>query len=79
MKIDDQVGFIEQASYFVKRQSGVVTPADDQPATGFAAPRPLGMQPRQPAVKTAQKVAAKSPRDGVMRRGSTLKARISCA
>jgi LPS-assembly protein len=57
LKIDDQVGFIEQASYFVKRQSGVVTPADDQPATGFAAPRPLGMQPRQPAVKTAQKAA----------------------
>ncbi|MBK8578452.1 MAG: LPS assembly protein LptD [Candidatus Accumulibacter sp.] len=71
LKLEDQVGFFDQASYFVKRQSAPTrTPTDDtaaarwtantpdnESATGFAAPRALNIKPGQTKVKTAKKPA----------------------
>ena len=61
LKIEDQVGFVEQASYFLKRQSGVpaggladprweLPQSGDEPNTGFAAPRVMAIKPGQTRV-----------------------------
>ncbi len=62
LKIEDQVGFVEQATYFLKKQSGQATGADadarwaatlpaDQANTGFAAPRTMSLKPGQTRLK----------------------------
>ncbi len=68
LKIADQVGFFDQASYFVKRQAATATPAgkkspspwaevQDESETGFAAPRVLGIKPGQTKLKSPAKPA----------------------
>ncbi len=66
LKIDDQVGFVDQASYFVKRQAatpsgqvdarGALAEAASEDTTGFAAPRKLDIKPGQTKIKR-QKLA----------------------
>ena len=65
LKIEEQVGFVDQASYFMKRQPGAVaaTPGDasseslpggqpgDEWTSGFAAPRTIKITPGQTVVK----------------------------
>jgi LPS-assembly protein len=72
LKLEDQVGFFDQASYFVKRQAAPTrspvddtatarwaanTPDAESAATGFAAPRALNIKPGQTKVKAAKKPA----------------------
>jgi len=70
LKIEDQVGFFDQASYFVKRQSAPAVAAQDgkksdlpwadvqdESTTGFAAPRVLGIKPGQTRLKSPTKPA----------------------
>ncbi|MCU0299740.1 MAG: LPS-assembly protein LptD, partial [Candidatus Nanopelagicales bacterium] len=56
-KLEDQVGFVDQASYFIKRQPKVVSPAESEPTTGFAAPRVIAIRPGQTKVKSDMKPA----------------------
>lgn len=66
LKVDDQVGFIEQASYFVKRQSAkpeepidarwAASQAESEEGTGFAAPRTLNIKPGQTKIKRQKPV-----------------------
>ena len=58
LKLDDQVGFFDQASYFVKRQAKVVPAEESEPTTGFAAPRVIAIKPGQSKVKANQKPAS---------------------
>ena len=58
LRLEDQVGFFDQASYFIKRQANVVPPADSEPTTGFAAPRVIAIKPGQSKVKATQKPAS---------------------
>jgi LPS-assembly protein len=70
LKIEDQVGSFDQASYFVKRQSAPAVAAQggkqpdlpwaegqDESTTGFAAPRVLGIKPGQTRLKSSTKPA----------------------
>ena len=57
LKLEDQVGFFDQASYFVKRQPKAVPPAESEPTTGFAVPRAIAIKPGQTRVKAEQKPA----------------------
>ena len=58
LKLEDQVGFVDQASYFIKRQPKVVPAADVEQTTGFAAPRVIAIKPGQSKVKAAPKPAS---------------------
>jgi LPS-assembly protein len=68
LKLEDQVGFVDQASYFMKRQSSAATRAqagelsdaywaatepDAEASTGFAAPRVLDIKPGQTKLKSS--------------------------
>ena len=58
LKLEDQVGFFDQASYFVKRQAKPAKAADEETSTtGFAAPKDIAIKPGQTRIKASQKPA----------------------
>lgn len=69
LKIEDQVGFLDQASYFLKRtpaagsaaggstvvQARAIDDESDEAETGFATPRALTIKPGQTEIKASHK------------------------